>query len=65
MQTVETSGRMYRPVAYSRIVRPVSGAPRIRVILTPMKNYGEALASTTNGTNRHDDHQNHRKQHDE
>ncbi len=47
----ETSGRMYRPVAYSRIVRPVSGAPRIRVILTPMKNYGEALASTTNGTN--------------
>ncbi|MGB3165994.1 MAG: glycoside hydrolase family 15 protein [Alteraurantiacibacter sp.] len=47
----EGSGRMYRPVAWSRIVRPVAGSPRIRVILRPMKNYGAALAETTNGTN--------------
>nr|WP_271077612.1 glycoside hydrolase family 15 protein [Aurantiacibacter sp. MUD61] len=47
----EGKGRMYRPVAFSRIVRPVSGNPRIRVILRPMKNHGAALAETTNGTN--------------
>jgi len=47
----ERSGRMYRPVAYVRIVRPISGNPRIRVVLQPMKNYGAALAETTNGTN--------------
>ena len=47
----ERSGRMYRPVAYARIVRPVRGNPRIRVILRPMKNYGASLAETTNGTN--------------
>ena len=47
----ERSGRMYRPVAFIRIVRPVAGAPRLRVKLTPMKNYGEARAETTNGTN--------------
>ena len=45
------SGRMYRPVAFVRIVRPVAGTPRITVNLSPMKNYGEALAATTNGTN--------------
>ena len=45
------AGRMYRPVAFVRIVRCVAGAPRIRVRLAPMKNYGEALAETTNGTN--------------
>ncbi len=47
----ERSGRMYRPVAYIRIVRPVAGAPRLRVCLAPMKDYGEGLAGTTNGTN--------------
>ena len=47
----ERSGRMYRPVAYIRIARPVAGAPRLRVRLAPMKNYGEALAETTQGTN--------------
>lgn len=47
----ERSGRMYRPVAFSRIVRPVAGTPRMRVILRPMKNYGASLAETTNGTN--------------
>ena len=31
------SGRMYRPVAFARIVRPLSGSPRIRVRLRPAR----------------------------
>ncbi|XUU62062.1 glycoside hydrolase family 15 protein [Erythrobacter sp. HA6-11] len=47
----ERKGRMYRPVAFGRIVRPIAGNPRIKVVLRPMKNYGAGLAETTNGTN--------------
>ncbi|MXO95279.1 glycoside hydrolase family 15 protein [Erythrobacter aquimaris] len=47
----EGSGRMYRPVAFIRIVRPVAGAPRLRVRLAPLYGYGSAEATTTNGTN--------------
>ncbi|MDJ0643207.1 MAG: glycoside hydrolase family 15 protein [Erythrobacter sp.] len=47
----ERSGRMYRPVAFVRIVRPISGNPRIKVVLAPTKNYGASLAETTHGTN--------------
>ena len=47
----ERSGRMYRPVAIARIVKPVAGTPRLRVVLKPMKDYGAAVAETTNGTN--------------
>lgn len=47
----EGKGRMYRPVAFGRIVRPISGNPRIKVVLRPMKHYGASLAETTNGTN--------------
>ncbi len=47
----ERSGRMYRPVSYVRIVRPLRGNPRIRVVLKPMRDYGAQLAETTNGTN--------------
>ncbi len=47
----EGKGRMYRPVAISRIVRPIAGSPRIRIVLRPMKNYGAQIAETTNGTN--------------
>ncbi len=47
----ERSGRMYRPVAYVRIVRPISGNPRIKVVLSPTKNYGSGIADTTHGTN--------------
>ena len=47
----ESSGRMYRPVAFTRIVRPVAGAPRIKVVLQPMHDYGTDIAKTTNGTN--------------
>ncbi len=47
----ERSGRMFRPVAFTRIVRPVAGTPRLRVTLRPMRGYGEHVAETTNGTN--------------
>jgi GH15 family glucan-1,4-alpha-glucosidase len=47
----ERSGRMYRPVAYARIVRPVAGAPRLKVTLRPMREHGAELAATTSGTN--------------
>ncbi|WP_313436554.1 glycoside hydrolase family 15 protein [Novosphingobium sp.] len=47
----ERSGRTYRPVAYARIVRPVSGSPRIRTVLTPMSGYGAQLATITRGSN--------------
>ena len=47
----ERSGRMYRPVAYVRIVRPVAGTPRMKVVLRPTRGYGAGLAETTNGTN--------------
>ncbi|WP_394658407.1 glycoside hydrolase family 15 protein [uncultured Novosphingobium sp.] len=47
----ERQGRMYRPVAYARIVRPVSGSPRIQVTLTPMNGYGASMAPITHGSN--------------
>ena len=47
----ERSGRMYRPVAFVRIVRPVAGTPRLAVTLRPMRDYGARAAETTNGTN--------------
>ncbi|MBI1402094.1 MAG: glycoside hydrolase family 15 protein [Porphyrobacter sp.] len=47
----EGKGRMYRPVAIARIVRPVAGHPRIKVVLRPLRDYGAALAETTHGTN--------------
>ena len=45
------NGRMYRPVAFARIVRPISGSPRIRVRLRPARRWGEARAETTRGSN--------------
>ncbi|PEQ14410.1 glucoamylase [Novosphingobium sp. PC22D] len=47
----ERSGRMFRPVSYIRIVRPVCGSPRLKVLLTPMNGYGTAQAPITHGTN--------------
>ena len=47
----QRSGRMYRPVAFVRIIRPVSGAPRIRVSLNPSTNWGSKDAGRTSGTN--------------
>jgi hypothetical protein len=33
----QRSGRMFRPVAWCRIVRPVAGSPRHKVTLRPMR----------------------------
>jgi GH15 family glucan-1,4-alpha-glucosidase len=43
--------RVYRPVAFARIVRPLSGSPRMRVRLTPTRDYGAAPAERTVGSN--------------
>ncbi|HEX8482842.1 MAG TPA: glycoside hydrolase family 15 protein [Allosphingosinicella sp.] len=47
----ERSGRMYRPVAFARIVRPLHGAPRVKVALNPATGWGEREAERTSGTN--------------
>ena len=44
-------GRVYRPLAYVRLIRPVAGTPRIRIRLRPMVNYGEAPSTRTVGSN--------------
>ena len=44
-------GRMYRPVAFARIVRPVSGSPRIKVRLRPSRDWGASAPETTRGSN--------------
>ena len=44
-------GRQYRPLAFVRIVRPIRGAPRIRIRLRPMRNYGERPCYQTAGSN--------------
>jgi pentatricopeptide repeat protein len=43
--------RTYRPVAFVRMVRPVSGSPRIRVRLRPTRGWGDANVTTTAGSN--------------
>jgi GH15 family glucan-1,4-alpha-glucosidase len=45
------SGRTYRPAAFVRIVRPLRGAPRIRVKLNPASDWGAAPADLTYGSN--------------
>ena len=47
----ERSGRMYRPVAFVRIVRPLVGTARIRVSLNPATDWGARDAERTSGTN--------------
>ena len=47
----QRSGRMYRPVAFARIVRPIAGAPRIRVALNPAADWGVRDAECTSGSN--------------
>ena len=48
---LERGGRTYRPVAFVRIVRPLAGAPRIRVTLQPATGWGARAAAVTSGTN--------------
>jgi GH15 family glucan-1,4-alpha-glucosidase len=43
--------RTYRPAAFVRIVRPIAGAPRIRVRLKPARDWGGADASVAFGSN--------------
>jgi GH15 family glucan-1,4-alpha-glucosidase len=45
------SGRMYRPIAFIRIVRPIIGAPRVKVELNPAVDWGGRDAERTSGTN--------------
>lgn len=47
----ERAGRMYRPVAFVRIVRPIVGAARVRVCLNPAVDWGARDAERTSGTN--------------
>ncbi|MBI1196857.1 MAG: glycoside hydrolase family 15 protein [Phenylobacterium sp.] len=44
-------GRRYRPLAFVRMVTPLSGAPRIRIRLRPTTNYGEQACYQTTGSN--------------
>jgi GH15 family glucan-1,4-alpha-glucosidase len=44
-------GRIYRPVAFARIVRPVAGSPRIRVRLRPARQWGAKDEDRTRGSN--------------
>lgn len=43
--------RTYRPVAFVRIVRPLKGAPRVRVRLRAAADWGSREAETTFGSN--------------
>lgn len=43
--------RTYRPLAFGRIIRPLSGSPRIRIRLRPAADWGARRAATTHGSN--------------
>ncbi|PZU06854.1 glycoside hydrolase family 15 protein [Sphingomonas sp.] len=47
----ERLGRNYRPTAFCRIVKPLSGSPRIRVKLRPTCGWGGGCAIRTGGSN--------------
>jgi GH15 family glucan-1,4-alpha-glucosidase len=44
-------GRNYRPMQLVRRIRPLSGKPRIRVLLRPLAHYGALRPETTRGSN--------------
>jgi GH15 family glucan-1,4-alpha-glucosidase len=44
-------GRFYHPVMLVRQVRPLAGAPRIRVLMRPLCEYGARAPQTTSGSN--------------
>ncbi|HEY2624216.1 MAG TPA: glycoside hydrolase family 15 protein [Dyella sp.] len=46
-----SNGRFYHPVLIARRVRPIGGAPRIRVWLRPLCDYGAQAPQTTSGSN--------------
>ena len=43
--------RTYRPLAFGRVLRPLSGAPRVTVRLRPSAHWGARRAETTSGSN--------------
>lgn len=43
--------RIFRPIALTRVVRPIAGTPRIRIKLRPSYDYGSHLAELTRGSN--------------
>jgi hypothetical protein len=45
------SGRVYRPTAFVRRLRPLSGAPRIVIRLRPARNWGAQACERTSGSN--------------
>jgi len=45
------NNRTYRPNAFARIVKPINGAPRIRMRLKPAVDWGSAPAAVTSGSN--------------
>lgn len=45
------NGRLYHPISLARRVNPLSGSPRIRVVLRPLCDYGASAAKTTSGSN--------------
>jgi GH15 family glucan-1,4-alpha-glucosidase len=46
----QNNERIYRPVAFVRMVTPVAGSPQIRVRLRPTKNWGDPVVQTTSGS---------------
>ncbi len=44
-------GRMFRPIMLLRRIKVISGAPRIRVILNPAHDYGDAARQRVRGSN--------------
>ena len=47
----ERTGRTYRPVAFARIVRPISGSPRLRMRLRPTCGWGGTCREQVGGSN--------------
>lgn len=47
----EHYGRAFRPNTIVRLLRPLSGDPRIRIRLRPMRDYGAEVCETTHGSN--------------
>ena len=44
-------GRVFRPMAFIRMIRPIAGVPKIRIKLRPTVNWGERPADRTSGSN--------------
>ena len=44
-------GRIYRPTAFIRVIRPLAGAPNIRIRLAPTADWGGRPAERTSGSN--------------